>query len=60
MPGKCKNRSQKPGTRQIFRTKQSHDKLTGKSVVLLLISILKVHNLNRHSINTHSLYMFHS
>lgn len=48
MPGKCKNRSQKPGTRQIFRTKQSHDRLTGKSVVLLLISILKVHNLNRH------------
>lgn len=48
MPGKCKNRSQKPGTRQIFRTQQSHDKLTGKSVVLLLISILKVHNLNRY------------
>lgn len=48
MPGKCKNRSQKPGTRQIFRTKQPHVKLTGKSMVLLLISILKVHNLNRH------------
>lgn len=48
MPGKCKNRSQMPGTRQIFRTKQSQDRLTGKSLVLLLISILKVHNLNRH------------
>lgn len=48
MPGKCKNRSQMPGTRQIFRTKQSHDKLTGKYLVVLLISILKVHNLNRH------------